>query len=298
MSERLSCPNDAHDWSPWIQRTPGSQATARICYRCGRYQRDDAGEPASSLPPEGMATHRDFVGPLERYDVNAAMMFNLLTTLGLRGRHKLLDIGCGSLRNGRLLIPYLDAGNYVGFEPNQWLVDEAVRTDVGEDLIRIKQPKFFYSTSPDALDPSLRFDYAFANAVFVHGPLSLFRAWITKTSQCLKDSGVFLASFHVGDEDHLGDAWMYPGHTQFRLDTIRNAANEAGFRFQTLSWRHPHGYAWGLFARSAFDTSWFTDETLSWNRKVDSDRSYRIWPEGEPWLDAKKGLALSKLPPQ
>jgi SAM-dependent methyltransferase len=297
MVERSSCADDAHDWSPWIPRTAESQATARICYRCGKYQRDDADGPVPALPPEGMATHREFVGPVERYDVNAAMMFNLLTTLGLRGGHKLLDIGCGSLRNGRLLIPYLEAGNYVGFEPNRWLVEEAIRTEIGADIVRLKKSRFFYSTSPDDLDPTLRFDYAFANAIFVHGPLSLFQSWITKTSQCLNDNGVFLASFHVGDEDHKGDSWLYPGHTQFRLDTIRAAAVKAGFRFQTLSWRHPHGYAWGLFAKPAFDTSWFSDETLSWNTRVDADRSYRIWPDGQPWLDAKMGLALSRTSP-
>ena len=72
----------------------------------------------------GDMQYRAFVGPPEDYDLISAMVFNLLTCLGLRQHHKVLDIGCGSLRCGRLLIPYLNKGNYFGVEPNKWLVDK------------------------------------------------------------------------------------------------------------------------------------------------------------------------------
>ncbi|MBK5117071.1 MAG: hypothetical protein JJE23_09160 [Thermoleophilia bacterium] len=48
---------------------------------------------------------RGYVGPPEYFDLITAMSFGLLTVLGLRERHRLLDIGCGSLRVGRVLIP-------------------------------------------------------------------------------------------------------------------------------------------------------------------------------------------------
>src|SRR5262245_46565510 len=105
MTVGVPCTDESHEWSPWLKRTADSQSTAGICYRCGRYQRNDVGQSFSARPPEGMAEHRDFVGPVERYDIVAAMMFSLLAALGLRGHHRLLDIGCGSLRVGRLLIP-------------------------------------------------------------------------------------------------------------------------------------------------------------------------------------------------
>ena len=54
--------------------------------------------------------YRAFVGPPEDYDLVSAMSFGLLTALGLRQHHALLDIGCGSMRVGRLLIPYLNVG--------------------------------------------------------------------------------------------------------------------------------------------------------------------------------------------
>ena len=63
--------------------------------------------------------YRAYVGPLDRYDFMGASQFRLLTSLGLRAEHKLLDFGCGSLRSGKLLIPYFNAGNYYGQEPNK-----------------------------------------------------------------------------------------------------------------------------------------------------------------------------------
>ncbi len=47
-----------------------------------------------------------YVGPPALYDLMGASQFRLLTALGLRERHSVLDFGCGSLRAGRLLLPY------------------------------------------------------------------------------------------------------------------------------------------------------------------------------------------------
>jgi len=82
--------------------------------------------------------YRAYVGPPEDYDLIAAMTFNLLTTLGLRQHHSLLDVGCGSLRIGRLLIPYLNRGKYFGLEPAEWLVAEGIKNELGEAVVQIK----------------------------------------------------------------------------------------------------------------------------------------------------------------
>jgi len=63
--------------------------------------------------------YRAFVGPPQDYDLIAAMTFGLLTSLGLRQHRSLLDVGCGSLRIGRLLIPYLNEAKYTAIEPEK-----------------------------------------------------------------------------------------------------------------------------------------------------------------------------------
>src|SRR5882757_741813 len=110
--------------------------------------------------------YRAYVGPPEDYDLIAAMTFNLLTTLGLRQHHSLLDVGCGSLRIGRLLIPYLNRAKYFGIEPNEWLVGEGIENEVGQDLVRIKRPSFFFTASPAVLgEAAVSFDFAVAQSI-------------------------------------------------------------------------------------------------------------------------------------
>src|SRR5687768_5060480 len=83
-----------------------------------------------------------YVGRPTQYDFMGATQFNLLCTLGLRANHNLLDVGCGSLRAGRLFIMYLDENRYFGTEPNEWLIEDAIKNQVGTDLIRLKKPQF------------------------------------------------------------------------------------------------------------------------------------------------------------
>jgi hypothetical protein len=77
--------------------------------------------------------YKSFVGPANEYDLMGATQFTLLTSLGLRGQHSLLDFGCGSIRAGRLFIPYLDESNYYCIEANQQLLEEGFR-----DAIRLR----------------------------------------------------------------------------------------------------------------------------------------------------------------
>src|SRR3989440_10441889 len=121
---------------------------------------DDQESLGVGLKP-GDAHYRAYVGPPEDYDLIAAMAFNLLTTLGLRQHHSLLDIGCGSLRIGRLFIPYLNPGKYFGVEPNQWLVREGIRRELGGSLVEIKRPTFVISDSPEP-DSSAQISFHFA----------------------------------------------------------------------------------------------------------------------------------------
>src|SRR5215813_10702449 len=154
---------------------------------------DDQESLGLGLKP-GDPQYRAYVGPPEDYDLVAAMAFNLLTTLGLRQNHSLLDLGCGSLRIGRLLIPYLNRGKYFGLEPNEWLVDEGIRRELGETLVQIKRPTFFFSDSPDIIaQAKTAFDCALAQSIFSHCGLDLIKGWLSATSLSLAKDGALVA---------------------------------------------------------------------------------------------------------
>ena len=242
----------------------------------GFRKRDEAtkaGDEKESLGLEfgaGGSHYRAYVGPPQDYDLIAAMTFNLMTTLGLRQSHTLLDIGCGSLRCGRLFIPYLNAGNYVGIEPNQWLVDEGIRKEIGADLIRIKRPKFYFSDSPAILAGSgVTVDLAVAQSIFSHTGPDLINAWLTGIFPFLSPAGALAATFLTGDTDCEATGWLYPGCVKYTPQGLAKLAGAAGYSLKILDWWHPR-QVWGLFYREKFDCSWFAQKPLSWNARYSS----------------------------
>src|SRR5947209_19510209 len=92
----------------------------------------------------GSHHYRAFVGDTQTYDIFSHMQFSLMTLLGLRENHTLLDIGCGSLRAGKLFIMYLLADRYFGIEPEQWLVQEGIERELGAEIVGRKRPRFLH----------------------------------------------------------------------------------------------------------------------------------------------------------
>ena len=213
--------------------------------------------------------YRAYVGPPEDYDLIAAMTFNLLTTLGLRQHHSLLDIGCGSLRIGRLLIPYLNRGKYFGIEPAEWLVAEGIKQELGETVVQSKRPTFFFTDSPEtAVRAKVAFDFALAQSIFSHCGLDLIRGWLSAVSRALAEDGVLIATFLPSDEDSPRTGWVYPDCVNYRLTTLERAASGANLRFEILDWKHPR-QTWALFAAPKFDASWFKNTPLTWNAALE-----------------------------
>lgn len=208
--------------------------------------------------------YRAYIGPPGDYDLVSAMVFNLLTCLGLRQHHKVLDIGCGSLRSGRLLIPYLNRGNYHGIEPNEWLVKDGIANEIGNDLVRIKQPSFSFQTSMSDFSKPLALDFAVAQSIFSHTGKDLFEKWLSETSFHLKPTGVLLGTFLTGDEDFEGEGWVYPGCVLFTPETVRSLAEAHGFGFAMLDWFHPR-QKWAAFYKPEFDISQIESGHISWN---------------------------------
>jgi SAM-dependent methyltransferase len=229
---------------------------------------DDQEDLGAGLKP-GDPHYRAYVGPPEDYDLIAAMTFNLLTTLGLRQSHSLLDVGCGSLRIGRLLIPYLNRGKYFGVEPNEWLVEEGIKRELGESLVQIKRPTFFFSDSPETVVlAKVPFDFALAQSIFSHCGLDLIKGWLSAISRSLAEGGALVATFLPGEENSFRTGWVYPECVNYRPATLERAAADLNLRFEILDWKHPR-QTWALLAAPKFDSDWFKNQPLSWNTELE-----------------------------
>lgn len=192
--------------------------------------------------------YRAYVGPPDRYDLIAAVQFGLMAVLGLREYHKLLDIGCGSLRGGRLFIPYLLEGNYYGIEPERWLLEEGIRNEVGESLIELKKPSFSHSADYCFAQFGVRFDFLLAQSIFSHTCLEDIMTCLSNAAAVMHEYSVFAATFVEGDSDYRGIDWVYPEIVSYRPETIRKTIVKAGLICQKTNWHHP-SQTWYLIGR-------------------------------------------------
>lgn len=201
-------------------------------------------------------SHRAHVGQPQRYDVGGASQFALLFLLGLRAHHRLLDFGCGSLRLGRLVIPYLDAGGYFGIEPEADLVEAGFREELGLDARKLKRPSFRHDDSfrADLFDTT--FDVIVAQSVFSHMGPGPMRTTLESFSRCLEPGGLVVANWLLGPPDPQPGAreltWVYPDCVPYMPQEIARMASEAGLVTAACPWPHP-GLNWFLMARKEAD---------------------------------------------
>ncbi|HCG6647463.1 TPA: methyltransferase [Vibrio parahaemolyticus] len=201
----------------------------------------------SKLKP-GDDNYRAYIGPPMQYDFMGATQFRLLCTLGLRSEHKVLDLGCGSLRAGRFLISYLEPDNYHGIEPNEWLIKDAIKEQIGDGMVAIKRPRFNHNSSFNTAVFDTSFDFIIAQSIFSHTGLDLLSHALANIQLSLNENGLALVTFIKGSEDFKGKGWIYPGCVSFSPKTIKESALKSGLYSKELPWYHPR-QTWFLLSK-------------------------------------------------
>jgi SAM-dependent methyltransferase len=194
----------------------------------------------------GEAHYRAYVGPPDRFDFMSASQFALLFALGLRDRHFVLDFGCGSLRLGRLLAPFLQAGRYFGIEPNRWLIEDALSRETGWSILSVKKPVFAYNDDFSCEVFGRRFDFVVAQSIVTHCGRALTRRLLDQFSRTLTPDGIALFSIMElppAAGDTVAEGWVYPDCVGYREATIVAWCAEVGLAAARLPWFHP-GAVW------------------------------------------------------
>lgn len=188
--------------------------------------------------------YRAFVSHPDNYDIVAALQFTLLTALGLREHHYLLDIGCGSLRGGRLFIPYLLPNHYFGIEPEAWLVEDGIKNELGDSIIAIKKPSFAHDRSFNLEIFGRKFDFLLAQSIFSHASAAQIRACVASARKVMEPNAIFVANFVESNVNYEGDEWVYPGGSYYTMDFMRSLIAEQGLTCVPIQWPHPVGLRW------------------------------------------------------
>ena len=139
------------------------------------------------------------------YALYAALQFNILTAkLGLIQDHYLLDIGCGPIRLGRLLIIYLAPGHYFGIEPDAEPMWAALSAELGQEILDRKRPMFDGNSDFHLSVFGRKFDFLNACSVFSHAAPSQIRKCMAQAKEVLEPTGFFAASYCKGKTELKG----------------------------------------------------------------------------------------------
>jgi len=190
-----------------------------------------------------MIDYRGGVGPAKLYDVIGAQQFCVMIGLGLRAHHKMLDLGCGSLRGGRLFIPYLDPGNYYGIEPDTDLIVAGFENELGKAIIKIKKPTFWCFDDFTLTDTGHKFNYILAQSILSHTGRDKLAYIFRQVSASLDTGGVFAATFFPGSDSNKS-GWLGHGITSYSVETMSRLARSSGMGFELLPRQHPVGQEW------------------------------------------------------
>ena len=200
----------------------------------------------------GSDHYRAYVGPPKRYGTLALLQMSLLSALAIEETDKVLDFGCGSLRLGRSLIPFLHTGNYYGIDPNGWLMEEGFKYETGNDLRTVKHPKLSEDAAFDCGVFNERFDFIMAQSIITHAGADNTRKLIETAGRALVDDGIFVLSYLKGDEDTelTTKPWTYPFNVPYPESWLKGVCEENGLVWRELEWHHP-GATWAAITRDA-----------------------------------------------
>lgn len=123
------------------------------------------------------------------------LQFDFAVSHGLKPDMRMLEIGCGNLRAGRLFIDYLEPGNYYGVDISPDILLAAQDT-IAEHGIAAKLPHLTLVTDlrlqflPDA-----SFDFVHAHSVFSHSPIEVIDECFAHVGRVMTADGFFDFTF-------------------------------------------------------------------------------------------------------
>ena len=187
--------------------------------------------------------HRGAVGGL--WDEMGLLQRDFLVGQGLAPDMRFLDVGCGSLRAGRLLVPYLDPGNYYGIDIGAEIIEAGYEREL-DDEARARLPlSNLRMTDRFDADFGVGFDMAIAQSVFTHVSLNHIRLCLHRLGKVMNPGGRFFATFNMRVQDYPIDGTWGRYHTErnvfwyYRRD-LRYAAEGTPFSFRYIGeWGHP-----------------------------------------------------------
>lgn len=203
--------------------------------------------------------HRQFVGGM--WEEIGALQFEFLKKAGLKPEHRLIDIGCGCLRGGVHLAPYLERGHYFGIDLNASLIEAGKKELLKNPANANKQPDLRVTDKFDLAQFGVQFDYALAISLFTHLYANHIGRCLVEVAKTLAPGGKFHATIFLAPKPlHVEPIVHQPGGIVSYLDRdpfhysmpeMEALAKFAGLAVQKIGdWNHPRGQQMLRFSRA------------------------------------------------
>jgi SAM-dependent methyltransferase len=209
----------------------------------------------------------------ENWGLSGRLQLDLLKQSGCTEASKVLEIGCGCLNAGLPIMKFLEPGNYLGVEPNKWLIDAILKDKEVAEVVASKKPRFVYDESFDASSANMLFDFVISHSVLSHASRPQLELFLRNLQRVLKPQGKILASLVMSNRkgtpllrDSNDPTWVYHNPrkravlrilgfkaprsvTHFSFETVKALAAANGF---TVVWEK--AYREHFTAHSPFET--------------------------------------------
>lgn len=214
----------------------------------------------TELTPEDInrQEHRGAVGGM--WEELGILQLEFMKKMKLEPSHKLLDMGCGSLRGGVKFVDYLASGHYFGVDINQSLLD-AGRLELKAAGLSDKQVNLATSNRFDASQFKTQFDYALAISLFTHLSVNFIIQCLERVKDVLTKDGKFYATFFIADSKQafFSRILQQPGNIEtshysdpyhYDLKIIEWMADYAGLKLEYIGdWQHPRNQKMFCFSK-------------------------------------------------
>lgn len=171
-----------------VLRTLGADEAARLArdLESGRALGSDTGAERHAL-----------VGPGHLWQQKREFQIDFLRRAGLAPHHRLLDLGCGTLRGGVPLIAYLEPGHYTGIEVRAEVLDEG-RRELAEAGLESRRPDLRVCADLSRVELVTRFDFVWAFSVLIHMEDAVAAQALDFVARHLTPAGTLFANVNLG----------------------------------------------------------------------------------------------------
>jgi cyclopropane fatty-acyl-phospholipid synthase-like methyltransferase len=161
-----------------------------------------------------------------------AFQIAFLREQGLQPDHRLIDVGCGTLRGGIPIIEYLAPGHYLGIDSRADVIAEAEK-ELREAGLEHRSPRLVASDRLTRVEVDHAADFIWAFSVLIHMDDPHLEDCFSFARDAVRDDGVFLANVAVGPAREVRRWKEFPA-VRRPLEEYRRVAATHGFSLQDL----------------------------------------------------------------